>query len=138
MFYASKAASTIPDQLTQQGEVGPTSASVVPPPFTPLSRQQVSEILGVHVRTLDNWQKAGRMPKSASVEGRVYWHPAVFYSWLDRKLRTTDHEEASVAVAEKNRAAGTKKPSRTPERLSSASRAVSRNQSALARMASGG
>jgi len=124
MFDASKTALIVSGQFNQQGGADPTDAAVEPP-LMPLSRQKVSEILGVSVRTL------------VSIEGTAYWHPAVFYSWLACELRTTDHEEAGAAVAEKERAAGAEKSIRTAEGLSSAARAMSRNRSALVRMASG-
>ena len=120
-----------------QGDPSPTGAAVGLP-FKPLTRQQVSEILGVSVRTLDNWQKASRMPRSVTIEGKVYWHPEIFYSWLDRKLRSADHEGAGVPVAERDRATAAEKSLRQPERLSSATRAISRNRSLLASMAAGG
>ena len=98
----------------------------------------MAEILDVTVRTLDNWQKSERMPKAVDIGGRVYWHSAVFYGWLDQKMRGGRCQLGDTASGELNQEAREAKPARRPERLSSASRAVSRNQSALARMASGG
>lgn len=108
------------------------------PPFQLLSRRQVAGILDVSVRTLDNWQKCERMPKAVDIGGRVYWHSAVFYAWLDQKMRSGQCALDGMAPGELNQPASGAKPARTPERLSTATRAVSRNQSALARMASGG
>jgi len=108
------------------------------PPFQLLTRLQVAEILHVTVRTLDNWQKSERMPKAVDIGGKVYWHSAVFYSWLDQKMRRGQCQLGDTASGELIQEARKAQPARSPERLSSASRAVSRNQSALARMASGG
>jgi len=58
--------------------------------FKALSRHDVAEILGVSVRTVENWRREQRIPPSAEIGGRVYWHSVVFYEWLDVKLRGSD------------------------------------------------
>lgn len=56
-------------------------------PFKPLSRHDVAAILGVSVRTVENWRKEKRIPQSVEIGGRVYWHPESFYAGLNAKLR---------------------------------------------------
>lgn len=56
-------------------------------PFKPLSRHDVAAILGVSVRTVENWRKEGRIAKSVEIGGRVYWHPEAFYAGLNASLR---------------------------------------------------
>ncbi len=59
------------------------------PAFKPLSRHDVAAILGVSVRTIENWRREKRIPPSVEIGGRVYWHPEVFYAGLDATLRGT-------------------------------------------------
>ncbi|WP_092003216.1 helix-turn-helix transcriptional regulator [Paraburkholderia lycopersici] len=56
--------------------------------FTPLSKQDVAAILGVSIRTVENFVARGRMPAPAHIGARVLWHPDVFYAWLDQALRS--------------------------------------------------
>lgn len=135
MFSASSLPPALPRLLASDLE---HAAPGYVPPFQLLSRRQVAEILDVSVRTLDNWQKCERMPKAVDIGGRVYWHSEVFYGWLDQKMRSGQCQLAGTASGELKQEAREARSARSPERLSSASRAVSRNQSALARMASGG
>lgn len=57
-------------------------------PFKPLSKHDVAEILGVSIRTVENWVNEGELPAPMKLGNRVYWHPNVFYAWLDRRLST--------------------------------------------------
>jgi hypothetical protein len=57
------------------------------PAFKPLSKEDVAAILGVSTRTVENWRKEGRIPPSADIGGRVYWHPEVFFAGLNAALR---------------------------------------------------
>ncbi|MBM5665785.1 helix-turn-helix transcriptional regulator [Burkholderia pseudomallei] len=56
-------------------------------PFTPMTKDDVAEVLGVSIRTIENLVKARQMPAPSRIGGRVLWHPDVFYSWLDMVLR---------------------------------------------------
>jgi DNA-binding transcriptional MerR regulator len=58
-----------------------------PGAFKPLSREDVAGILGISIRTLENWVKQGRLPAPASIAGRRYWHPERFYAALDVMLQ---------------------------------------------------
>ncbi|CAJ4113044.1 Helix-turn-helix domain [Burkholderia pseudomallei] len=55
--------------------------------FMPLNKQDVAQILGVSIRTVENFVSRGRMPAPAHIGARVLWHPDVFYTWLDQALR---------------------------------------------------
>lgn len=61
--------------------------------FKPLSREDVAAVLGVSLRTIDNWVGDGSLPAPAKLGSRSYWHPVAFYGWLDRRLMG----DASVA-----------------------------------------
>jgi predicted DNA-binding transcriptional regulator AlpA len=63
--------------------------------FIPLSKQDVAGILGVSIRTIENFVARGRMPAPAHIGARVLWHPDVFYSWLDQALRAGGWDEGS-------------------------------------------
>lgn len=56
--------------------------------FMPLNKQDVAQILGVSIRTVENFVSRGRMPGPAHIGARVLWHPDVFYAWLDQTLRS--------------------------------------------------
>lgn len=100
--------------------------------FKPLSRVDVAKVLGVSIRTLDNWQRSGRLPRSVDIGGRAFWHPEVFYSWLDQTLKTTAPDTGTAPSLVKNA-----QPCRAPESVPAASRALARNAAKLAAMAAG-
>jgi len=104
--------------------------------FQPLTRLEVSKILKVSIRTLENWQNTNKMPKSVTIGGRVFWHSAVFYDWLDRKLRAPADDGANTDDL-KNRSSAQAKAPRPPKHLSSTERAMQRNQERLKKMAAG-
>lgn len=58
-------------------------------PFTPMTKEDVAQVLGVSIRTIENLVKAGMMPPPGRIGGRVLWHPGVFYEWLDKELRAS-------------------------------------------------
>ena len=57
------------------------------PPFTPMTKEAVAAILDCTTRTIENLVKSGAIPAPTLLAGRVFWHPEVFYSWLDSVLR---------------------------------------------------
>jgi len=111
-----------------------TSKPALDAGFKPLSRLEVSRILQVSIRTLENWQKAGRMPQSVNIGGRVYWHPQVFYDWLDKKLRPPASESSASTAAPMPSRTSSLRPSK---HLSSAEHAISRNRDKLNKMLAG-
>lgn len=56
-------------------------------PFAPLTKEAVADVLCCTTRTIENMVNSGELPAPARIAGRVFWHPDVFYSWLDRTLR---------------------------------------------------
>lgn len=62
--------------------------------FRPLSKEDLADVLGVSIRTIENWVNDGILPVPTKLGNRVYWHPNTFYAWLDRRL------SADAATAE--------------------------------------
>jgi len=71
------------------------------PAFKPLSCHDVAAILGVSVRTVENWRREQVIPPSVDIGGRVYWHPELFYAGLDATLRGNALTGDAVASAVK-------------------------------------
>ena len=96
-------------------------------PFKPITREEAAEILSVSLSTLDNMIAAGAMPAPRTIGSsrRKYWHPTLFYAWLDQQLRAEPTAEASTPpqAAAPRKAAG--RTSATP--LGLAERARARN-----------
>lgn len=63
--------------------------------FKPLSKNDLADVLGVSIRTIENWVNDGTLPGPSKLGNRVYWHPNTFYAWLDRRLSA----DASAADA---------------------------------------
>lgn len=56
-------------------------------PFVPMTKEDVAAVLMCTPRTIENLVKSGGIPTPTLLAGRVFWHPDVFYSWLDSSLR---------------------------------------------------
>lgn len=54
--------------------------------FKPMSKNDVADVLGVSLRTIENWVNDGSLPAPSKLGNRCYWHPTVFYAWLERRL----------------------------------------------------
>lgn len=54
--------------------------------FKPLSKEDLADVLGVSIRTIENWVSEGILPPPTKLGNRTYWHPNAFYAWLDRRL----------------------------------------------------
>lgn len=54
--------------------------------FKPLSKEDLADVLGVSIRTIENWVAEAILPAPTKLGNRVYWHPNSFYAWLDRRL----------------------------------------------------
>jgi predicted DNA-binding transcriptional regulator AlpA len=77
--------------------------------FVPLSKQAVADILGISVRSVENWINEGILPTPVKLGNRVYWHPDVFYEWLSNRLKASPVEavEATpMALTRKSRQRG--------------------------------
>lgn len=110
-------------------------------PFQPLSKADVARVLDVCVRTVEGWVNSGEMPPPAKIGARVYWHPGVFYAWLDKRLQVAETPAASDATpSETPNVVNTKAltPSRPKPRAapksSAATRAVERSERFLAEL----
>jgi excisionase family DNA binding protein len=107
-------------------------------PFKPITREEAAEILCVSLSTLDNMVASGAMPAPGSIPGsrRRYWHPDVFYSWLDQQLRKeacgdTTQAPAAALQMRKRRGRGS-----APQGI--ADRARARDAARIAELNSGG
>ncbi|MFO1291747.1 MAG: helix-turn-helix domain-containing protein [Rubrivivax sp.] len=54
--------------------------------FKPMSKNDVADVLGVSLRTIENWVNDRTLPAPTKLGNRCYWHPVAFYAWLDRRL----------------------------------------------------
>jgi len=79
--------------------------------FRPLTKEDVADVLGVSLRTVENWVNDGTLVAPGKIGSRVYWHPRSFYEWLDRTLSAT---AGCATAAEPMLAAGTAEPLPTP------------------------
>lgn len=97
--------------------------------FRPLTRENVAEVLGISVRTVENWVSDGILIAPGRLGQRVYWHPRHFYAWLDRALAGADGDPpASVSTS----AEGKPEPRRTDASdASKAARSESRDRGTL-------
>lgn len=68
-------------------------------PFVPLTKEAVAAVLDCTTRTIENMVNSGELPAPVRIAGRVFWHPEVFYTWLDSLLRRPESIGISVPVA---------------------------------------
>ncbi|MDL5032704.1 helix-turn-helix domain-containing protein [Pelomonas sp. APW6] len=54
--------------------------------FKPLTKDDIADVLGVSGRTIENWVNDGTLPAPKRLGNRVYWHPGVFFGWLEQRL----------------------------------------------------
>lgn len=54
--------------------------------FKPLTKDDIAGVLGVSSRTIEHWVNDGTLPAPRRLGNRVYWHPGVFYGWLEHRL----------------------------------------------------
>ncbi|MBS0592728.1 MAG: helix-turn-helix domain-containing protein [Proteobacteria bacterium] len=88
--------------------------------FRPLSKEDLADVLGVSIRTIENWVNDGILPAPTKLGNRVYWHPNTFYAWLDRRLSA----DAATAEAVQDSA---------PEPQPARAKSKVRSQSAMAK-----
>lgn len=70
-------------------------------PFVPMTKEAVAAVLECTTRTIDNMVSSGELPKPIRIAGRAFWHPKVFYTWLDSLLRgkLVGAESGAIPVA---------------------------------------
>ena len=81
--------------------------------FKPLSKNDLADVLGVSIRTIENWVNDGTLPGPSKLGNRVYWHPNTFYAWLDRRLSA---DAATADALQDEAAAPQPKPEKSKER----------------------
>ena len=54
--------------------------------YQPITKERAAELLTVSKRTIDNLIADGTLPLPTAIGRRVYWHPTVFFAWLDQRL----------------------------------------------------
>lgn len=59
-------------------------------PFTPLTKEAVASLLGVTPRCIELWVEQGLLPRWRKIGNRCFWHPDVFYAWLDSHLKSQE------------------------------------------------
>ncbi|MCO5119736.1 MAG: helix-turn-helix domain-containing protein [Burkholderiaceae bacterium] len=67
--------------------------------FEPLTKEDVADVLGVSVRTIENWVNDGTLPAPKRLGNRVYWHPGVFFGWLEHRLMDDEPKGAGQLMA---------------------------------------
>ena len=68
--------------------VQPAQAHVAP--FTPLTKEDVASLLKLTPRCVELWVEKGRLPRWRKIGNRCFWHPDVFYAWLDAHLKSEE------------------------------------------------
>lgn len=85
--------------------------------FKPLTKDDIADVLGVSLRTIENWVNERTLPAPKKLGNRVYWHPGVFYAWLEHQLTT----EETLAVHFKPPIEKSQKATRKSQRTSAKS-----------------
>lgn len=75
------------------------SSVTAPTVFKPLTKNDIADVLGVSLRTVENWVNDGTVPAPKKIGNRVYWHPNVFYAWLEQRLMNGVADEAATEGA---------------------------------------
>lgn len=57
--------------------------------FVPLTKEDVADLFRVTTRTIENWIEQEGLPLPVPIGNRVYWHPDVFFEWLEQRLLMT-------------------------------------------------
>ena len=65
-------------------------------PYQPITKEAAAQILSVSKRTIDNWLADGTIVEPSNIGRRVYWHPDVFYRWLNERLGVQARPETAV------------------------------------------
>ena len=91
----------------------PSPTVNIAPAFKPLTKEDIADVLGVSGRTIENWVNDGTLPSPTRLGSRVYWHPGIFFGWLEQRLMASEPPELPRAkVANAAPAAGSRKPVR--------------------------
>ena len=80
--------------------------------YRPVTKERAAEILTVSKRTIDTFIADGTLPPPTPIGRRVYWHPTLFFNWLDERLGVVVAAEQSTTPAQATRPRG--RPRATP------------------------
>ncbi len=64
--------------------------------FRPLRKEDIAEVLGIAVLTVDEWWSNGTIPMPVHIGKFPFWHPDAFYGWLERHLMVQVSDPSSV------------------------------------------
>jgi len=86
-----------------RAELGSQKEEHMTSPFKPMTKEDVARALQCSVRNIEKLIQSGGMPGPGRVAGRSFWHPNIFYEWLDAVLRQTAMSsiDASESAREK-------------------------------------
>lgn len=62
----------------------------------PLTKQDVADIFGISLRTVENWVSEGDLLAPKKIGNRVYWHRRNFYTWLNHRLEMDDKPDGTI------------------------------------------
>lgn len=68
--------------------------------IAPMPKEEVADLFGVTPRTIENWIEHEGLPAPVQIGNRVFWHPDVFYEWLDQRLRKAPAKPADDALVD--------------------------------------
>lgn len=107
-------------------------------PFVPMTKEAVAAVLDCTTRTIENMLNSGELPKPVKIAGRVFWHPEVFYTWLDSLLRGNGNETVSdvppvaLVTTETNKLSVPSRPSAAGKSTNPAARMKARQAALMA------
>ena len=65
--------------------------------YRPITKEDAAQILSVSKRTIDNWLADGTIVEPKAIGRRLYWHPDIFYAWLNERLGVSSGQSPSVS-----------------------------------------
>lgn len=69
----------------------------------PMTKDEVAVALRISKRYVEKLVNSGAMPACGRIGGRVFWHPEVFYAWLDNAMRPEPGAEKSAEKVDEMR-----------------------------------
>jgi predicted DNA-binding transcriptional regulator AlpA len=98
-------------------------------PFKPLMREDVVDVLNISLSTLDTMVCEGSIPLPRRIGScrRLYWHPDVFFEWLDSYLRSDENAVRASSETESD-ADGERTSRRPPKQDRSSARVAERSR----------
>jgi phage terminase Nu1 subunit (DNA packaging protein) len=74
-------------------------------PIIPITKEDAVRICKVSLRTVNKWIENQSIPMPTPIAGsrKLYWHPDVFYRWLEKELGNSTTDEASAQFPQRVR-----------------------------------